>query len=223
MPLPARPGVNQLETKQAFRRCIAEGVENDTAALACGVSCRWGQDFSRSRWHAADLVGASLGPLSIILGTLGDRAAAGAGSRGTRDCTKARSVAVNHLARMGRNAASRSGALTYRAALAQWKAERADERPKTAKLAGYKRLRTYVRNRPAGAVADSLTARGGRTRPRSRELMTSINALSTEIRARLSDSHPDTPPSPKDRCATPRRAHAPRSCRSPAHSHNRPH
>lgn len=40
---------------------------------------------------------------------------------------------------------------------------------------------------------------------------------------RLSDSRRDTRPSPKDQCATPPPGHAPQSCRSPAHNHNRPH
>ena len=44
MPSPGRPGVNQLETKQAFWKCIAEGMENDAAALACGVSQPLGRD-----------------------------------------------------------------------------------------------------------------------------------------------------------------------------------
>ncbi len=35
---PGRPGVNQRESKQAFWKCIAEGLPSETAALACGVS-----------------------------------------------------------------------------------------------------------------------------------------------------------------------------------------
>lgn len=38
MPSPGRPGVNQLETKKAFWKCIAEGMESEGAALACGMS-----------------------------------------------------------------------------------------------------------------------------------------------------------------------------------------
>ena len=38
MTSPGRPGVNQLETKQAFWKCIADGMESEAAALACGVS-----------------------------------------------------------------------------------------------------------------------------------------------------------------------------------------
>ncbi|QUF06725.1 IS30 family transposase [Actinosynnema pretiosum subsp. pretiosum] len=49
-----------------------------------------------------------------------------------------------------RNAATRGGKAVYRAAVAQWKAQQAAKRPKTAKLAGNERLRGYVRDRLAG-------------------------------------------------------------------------
>ncbi|MDI5966426.1 IS30 family transposase [Streptomyces sp. SL54] len=51
-----------------------------------------------------------------------------------------------------RNAATRSGTSVYRALVAQWKAQRAAKRPKTAKLAGDDRLREYVQDRLAGSV-----------------------------------------------------------------------
>jgi len=54
-----------------------------------------------------------------------------------------------------RNAATRGGTLQYRATVAQWKAERAAERPKVVKLAQNKRLRAYVQERLSGAVLDA--------------------------------------------------------------------
>jgi IS30 family transposase len=51
-----------------------------------------------------------------------------------------------------RNAATRGGKLEYRATVAQWKAERASRRPKTAKLAENDKLRQYVQDRLAGTV-----------------------------------------------------------------------
>jgi IS30 family transposase len=51
-----------------------------------------------------------------------------------------------------RSAATRSGNLDYRAATAQWHAERAARRPKAAKLATKPALRSYVQERLAGAV-----------------------------------------------------------------------
>jgi IS30 family transposase len=51
-----------------------------------------------------------------------------------------------------RNAATRGGQLTYRASIAQWKAERAGRRPKVAKLAANEALRQYVQDRLDGTV-----------------------------------------------------------------------
>jgi hypothetical protein len=35
---PDRPSVNQLETKRTFWNCVAQGMESEAAARACGVS-----------------------------------------------------------------------------------------------------------------------------------------------------------------------------------------
>jgi IS30 family transposase len=54
-----------------------------------------------------------------------------------------------------RNAATRGAKLTYRASVAQWKAELAARRPKAAKLVENPRLRDYVQDRLAGNIAGS--------------------------------------------------------------------
>jgi IS30 family transposase len=51
-----------------------------------------------------------------------------------------------------RNAATRGGKPVYRAVVAQWKAQQAAKRPKTAKLVNNDRLREYVQDRLAGNV-----------------------------------------------------------------------
>ena len=51
-----------------------------------------------------------------------------------------------------RNAATRSGALEYRATTAQWHADLRAKRPKTAKLVANEQLRGYVQDRLAGEV-----------------------------------------------------------------------
>lgn len=51
-----------------------------------------------------------------------------------------------------RNAATRSGKQEYRAGVAQWKAQQAAKRPKSAKLVQDERLRQYVQERLAGSV-----------------------------------------------------------------------
>jgi IS30 family transposase len=52
-----------------------------------------------------------------------------------------------------RNASTHSNELAYRASTAQWHAERRASRPKVAKLAANERLRDYVEDRLAGAIA----------------------------------------------------------------------
>ncbi len=55
-----------------------------------------------------------------------------------------------------RNAATRGGALDYRATTAQWHADRSARRPKPAKLANNPVLRDYVQDRLAGMIASRL-------------------------------------------------------------------
>jgi len=51
-----------------------------------------------------------------------------------------------------RNAATRCGRVEYRASVAQWKADMAARRPKTAKLVANPRLRAYVQERLSGQI-----------------------------------------------------------------------
>jgi IS30 family transposase len=52
-----------------------------------------------------------------------------------------------------RNAATRGGKLEYRASVAQWKADLAGRRPKTAKLVANPRLHAYVQERLSGQIS----------------------------------------------------------------------
>lgn len=67
------------------------------------------------------------------------------------------------LAEPGR-AATRGGKVEYRATVAQWKAQEAAKRPKTAKLVTDPRLRDYVQDRLAGSVTrpDGTAVKGAR-------------------------------------------------------------
>ncbi len=76
-----------------------------------------------------------------------ERSAAGWGGRDRRY----RGVGRNASNR--RNAATHSGGLEYRATTAQWHAERAGRRPKSAKLAVHAALRGYVQERLYGVIA----------------------------------------------------------------------
>ena len=61
-----------------------------------------------------------------------------------------------------RNAATRGGKLDYRASVAQWKADMAARRPKTAKLVANPRLHAYVHERLSGQIKtrDGTVTRG---------------------------------------------------------------
>ncbi len=73
---------------------------------------------------------------------------------GVRECARRLGRAPSTISReLRRNAATRSGALDYRATTAQWHADRAARRPKPAKLATHARLRQYVQDRLAGVIA----------------------------------------------------------------------
>ncbi|ASW04000.1 IS30 family transposase (plasmid) [Paraburkholderia aromaticivorans] len=156
MPSPGRPGVNQLETKKAFWKCIAEGMESEGAALACGMSRPLGPRWFR---EAGGMAPIELAPSSGRYLSFSEReelALLLTQGHGVREIARQLRRSPSTISReLRRNAATRSGTLTYRATVAQWKAERAAERPKAAKLAENEQLRAYVQNRLAGAVTDS--------------------------------------------------------------------
>jgi len=73
---------------------------------------------------------------------------------GVRECARRLERDPSTISReLRRNAATRSGALDYRATAAQWHADRAARRPKPAKLATHARLRQYVQDRLAGVIS----------------------------------------------------------------------
>jgi IS30 family transposase len=150
---PGRPGINQREVKQAFWRCIAEGLSSEDAASACGVSqpvgTRWFRDaggvspISLVSWSGRYLSFAEREEIALLR----------VQQFGVREIAERLGRSPSTISReLRRNAATRGGKLEYRATVAQWKAERAARRPKTAKLAGNDRLRQYVQERLAGMI-----------------------------------------------------------------------
>lgn len=100
-----------------------------------------------------------------------------------------------------RNAATRSGKLRYRAGVAQWKAELAARRPKTAKLVADDRLCGYVRDRLSGTIhsADGsvvgppTSTWKGRNRPRRQDRVWATAWSPEQISRRLLVDFPDDP------------------------------
>lgn len=152
---PGRLGVNQLDSKRAFWKCIAQGMETEAAALACNVSQPLGPRWFR---EAGGMAPIDLAPHSGRYLSFSEReeiALLWAHDCSVREISRRLQRSPSTISReLRRNAATRGGTLVYRATVAQWKAERAAERPKASKLAENDRLRTYVQDRLAGTVTD---------------------------------------------------------------------
>ena len=150
---PGRPPI-QRDVERAFWVKIAEGLTSEQAAIACGVSGPLGSRWFRERGGMPSI---QLTPLTGRYLSFAEREeiallrAQGLGVRAiAREVGRAPSTISRELSR---NAAIRSGQLEYRASIAQWKAELAALRPKTAKLVSNDRLRDYVQDRLAGVIS----------------------------------------------------------------------
>ena len=152
---PGRPQVNQRLAKQEFWERIAAGLSSEDAAQACGVSQPVGTRWFR---EAGGMPSISLSPPSGRYLSFSEReeiALLRAQQFGVRDIARQLERSPSTISReLRRNAATRGGTLQYRATVAQWKAERAAERPKVAKLAQNTQLLAYVQERLSGTVRD---------------------------------------------------------------------
>jgi len=150
---PGRPPVRR-DIERAFWVKIAEGLTSVDAALACGVSGPVGSRWFRERGGMPSI---ELSPLSGRYLAFAEREEiALLRAQGLGVCAVARKLgrSPSTISReLRRNAATRGGRLDYRASIAQWKAELAARRPKTAKLASNDRLHEYVQDRLAGDVS----------------------------------------------------------------------
>ena len=99
-----------------------------------------------------------------------------------------------------RNAATRASQRSYRASVAQWKAEQAARRPQTAKLAANQQLRDYVQDRLSGRVRhpDGTEIRGpnvpawkGRNKPHRKDRRWATWWSSEQISGRLEVDFPE--------------------------------
>jgi hypothetical protein len=132
---PGRPPVRR-EIEQAFWRKIAEGRTSEDAGVAVGVSGPVGSRWFRER---GGMPSTSLDAPSGRYLPFAEReeiALLNAQNHGVREISRriGRSPSTTISRELRRNAATRSGKMKYRAGVAQWKAELAARRPKTAKL-----------------------------------------------------------------------------------------
>jgi IS30 family transposase len=119
---------------------------------------------------------------------------------GVREIARQIGRAASTVSReLRRNAATRTGRLEYRASVAQWKAERAARRPKTAKLVTNEPLRAYVQDRLAGQVhrpdgtpiPGPVTEWTGRNKPRRQDRRWATAWSPEQIARRLPVDFPD--------------------------------
>jgi IS30 family transposase len=150
---PGRPPVARREDRQRFWASIAKGLTSEDAGVAAGVSPVVGTRWFR---ESGGMPTVSQAPLSGRYLSFAEREeiallrARGCGVRAiARQLDRSPSTVSRELRR---NAATRGGALDYRASTAQWHADRRARRPKNAKLAVNSALRQYVQDRLAGAV-----------------------------------------------------------------------
>lgn len=152
---PGRPQLNQRLIRQAFWRCIAQGMQSEDAARACGVSQPVGTRWFR---QAGGMPPMTLTPVSGRYLSFTEReeiALLHVQQCGVREIARQLGRSPSTVSReLRRNAATRSGKLQYRAIVAQWKAEIAAKRPKASKLAHNERLQAYVEERLAGVIRD---------------------------------------------------------------------
>ena len=149
---PGRPEPSRAVQRE-FWRLIATGVTTVEAAMAVGVSWPVGMRWFR---HAGGMPPISLAEPTGRYLSFAEREEIALLRAQETACARspAGSAATpGTISReLRRNAATRGGKQEYRAMVAQWKAQQAAKRPKTAKLAGNDRLREYVQDRLAGSV-----------------------------------------------------------------------
>ena len=150
------PGTPPLprEMQRLFWIEIAKGLIPAQAAHVVGASQPVGQ-----RWfhNAGGMPPFPLEPLSGRYLSFVEReeiAMLNAQGAGVRKIARAIGRDPSTISReLRRNAATRVSASGYRASVAQWKAELAARRPKTAKLVANPRLHAYVQERLAGHIS----------------------------------------------------------------------
>jgi IS30 family transposase len=149
---PGRPEPSRAVQRE-FWRLIASGITTVQAAEAVGVSAPVGIRWFR---HAGGMTPLSLDEPTGRYLSFAEReeiALLKAHDKGVREIARTIGRDPGTVSReLRRNAATRGGKPVYRAVVAQWKAQQAAKRPKTAKLAGNERLREYVQDRLAGNV-----------------------------------------------------------------------
>lgn len=148
---PVRRGLERL-----FWARIAEGLSSEDAAAAVGVSAPVGSRWFRQGGGMPTITVAAPSGRYLSFEEREEIALLVAEDCGVREIARRIGRHPSTISReLRRNAATRSASRGYRASVAQWKAEMAAHRPKSAKLATNERLRDYVQHKLSGAIIDA--------------------------------------------------------------------
>lgn len=153
---PGRPGINQREAKISFWDRIAAGRSSEDAASASGVSQPVGTRWFREAGGIPPITMSTPSGRYLSFAEREEIALLNAQHFGVGEIACRLERAPSTISReLRRNAATHGGTLQYRATVAQWKAELAAKRPKTAKLAENELLHAYVQDRLSGAITSA--------------------------------------------------------------------
>lgn len=153
VPSPGRPTVAWRQDRVRFWGAIARGEKTDDAAAEAGVSSPVGYRWFRHAGGVNPCLPPHVSGRYLSFSEREDIALYRALGLGVREIARRLERAPSTISReLRRNASTRTWRLEYKATIAQWHAERRARRPKVAKLATNKRLRSYVQDRLSGRV-----------------------------------------------------------------------
>ena len=197
---PGRPPVRR-EVQRAFWLKVAEGLTSEQAAVVCGVSGSVGSRLFRDGGGMSPVDLAAPSGRYLSFAEREEIALARARGAGVREIARDLGRAPSTVSReLRRNATTRSRRAEYRASVAQWKAELAARRPRTAKLVENPLLHAYVQDRLAGQVRrqDGAVVQGpaalpwsGRGKPRRQDRRWARCWSPEQISRRLPLDYPD--------------------------------
>jgi IS30 family transposase len=150
---PGRPPLAGREERQRFRAGIKPGLSSEDAAMAAGVPQPVGTRWFREAGGMPPITQAPLPGRFVSFAEREEIAILHAQDHGVREIARRIERSPSAVSReLRRNAATRGGAVEYRASTAQWHVGRRARRPKSAKPAANDTLRDYVQDRLAGMV-----------------------------------------------------------------------
>jgi IS30 family transposase len=150
---PGRPPAARREHRQRFWEAIAGGATSEDAGVLAGVSPAVGTRWFRESGGMPPITQNPLSGRYLSFAEREEIAILHVRGCGVREIARRTARSASTISReLRRNAATRGGALEYRATTAQWHADRRARRPKVAKLAANDALRAYVQDRLAGTI-----------------------------------------------------------------------